>query len=161
MVNSTQQVNWRGDKFICIPVVRTPSLSNWTIAPSHNKSKHTYIETAAASGQMTFEIIRRLYDLYSFRDYLEVARFLFGNPDVSPFLFEAYVQIAAKMTGVSRSVLEVVKDPDDGSEMLFLVLPTKLSVVEARKMLADLDEAWWLDACTIIGSKFGIDLEFI
>jgi hypothetical protein len=110
---------------------------------------------------MTFEIIRRLYDLYSFRDYLEVARFLFGNPDVSPFLFEAYVQIAAKMTGVSRSVLEVVKDPDDGSEMLFLVLPTKLSVVEARKMLADLDEAWWLDACTIIGSKFGIDLEFI
>ena len=123
--------------------------------------QHYGISTRTALPTLTIHDIALLSDLYTFRDFFRVSRFLSGHLKVAAFLLASYSQISNVALGILRPALEVLADPDSGGMKLFLLLPTTLPVKEARRVLRRLDQTWWLTASEQVSEELMLDLEYV
>jgi len=132
------------------------------ITPREGFSWQGYrISTRSALPTLTIHDIALLSDLYTFRDFFRISRFLSGHLKVAAFLMASYSHISNVAPGMLRPALHVLTDPESGGERLFLLLPTTLPVKEARRILRQLDQKWWLAASEQISEQLMLDVEYV
>ena len=124
---------------------------------------YTPVQTTSASPSAATEPkIRKLEDLYQFRDYTEVASFLGHNSFLVDLLLEAYQHVQECFTANTQLALEVFVDPEStGQSELFALILTDFPPSDALDSLHRLDEEWWLDAARESHCLLNFDVEFI
>jgi hypothetical protein len=115
--------------------------------------------TFADKATLADGIISVLNQLYEFKG--DTAKgFLEENLSLSGLLFEAYEVIRKHFGPEVEMALEVVTDPEAlGDKQLFVLIRTELPRKEARAHLAELDQAWWLNALPATEGKMELALE--
>jgi hypothetical protein len=114
------------------------------------------VEEAAAATNDLEELER----LYSFREPLQVRRFLSGHAFLVPLLDAAY-DITTRYFAPLSLALEVIAEPDstdDQQLVLFVVL--QVAPAEAFAKLQQFDNEWWLDTMDEAQGHLCISLEF-
>lgn len=104
--------------------------------------------------------LEALERLYSFRQRIQVKRFLSGHAFLVPLLDAAY-DITTRYFAPMSLALEVIADPDstdDQQLVLFVVLQG--TPAEAFAKLQRFDNEWWLDAMDEAQGHLCISLEF-
>ncbi len=106
--------------------------------------------------------LRRMGEIYPFRDVLAVQRFLRAYPQLTTVLLEAYAYLEKHFGPDPQVVLGVISDPEAvGREQLFAYILTSLPVDEAQVRLDRLDEEWFLNQLDQVGDLFNFNLEFV
>lgn len=90
----------------------------------------------------TIEYLKQDYELI---DPPAIKAFLLGNAFLIDFLLEAIGKIDGLFGFGTRKVLELVIDPDENFEELFIVIKSNYSAEEARTLLNSLMDEWFLD----------------
>lgn len=157
---SPQRITW-SEQYSGIPHPSIAYLSPFAQLVGLQLSRRGSTSTSAVAAPAAFESIKALGLWLSIRDYIRVSSFLTENSGLVPVLLAACVRIQEDMPDALRPILELIEDPESGTRKLFLLIPTKLPVKEARQILRKLDETWWLDAAQSVGSRVNIDLEFV
>ncbi len=104
--------------------------------------------------------IEVLADLYTFRDYVQVANFLRQNPFLIGLLMRAYKEVQRYFGFNVEVALEVFTDPEAETEQeLFALIQARLPLQEDIDLLERFNEEWWLDALPAARCKLTIDLE--
>ncbi|MGC9780508.1 MAG: hypothetical protein HZR80_14775 [Candidatus Heimdallarchaeota archaeon] len=96
---------------------------------------------------------------FELRDKKEIVYYLLEFPELLPILQQAPLIIQNYFKS-SPLVLEVRKDPEEGSKNLMLYIQTSLSSEKAYKKLDEIDEQWWLIASKEIGGLLCLHVEF-
>ena len=91
------------------------------------------------------ELINLLEEFYLFRNPKEAKIFLLANDYLIEILFEAHWQIKKVFGEAVTTYLELHRDPEEEFEELFVVVKSTCSPEEARKLMDQLDEEWFLD----------------
>lgn len=91
------------------------------------------------------ELVNMLEDFYLFRNPEEVKVFLLANDYLIEILFEAHWQIKRIFGGGVTTYIELHRDPEEEFEEIFLVIKSIYSPEEARELMDQLDEKWFLD----------------
>lgn len=103
-----------------------------------------------------------LFNLYSFLDSTSVKEFLNKNPQIVPFLIDAYPFLVKYFSSSSYFELQVFTDMEvDNYEKLFCHIVTSLSVDEAFANLNDFDNEFFLDQLDRVGDLLNFNLDFI
>lgn len=101
-----------------------------------------------------------LEDYFTLRDKREVTFFIKRNPSLIHILTQARTEIK-KYFPESQLFLELISDPDGvDPDQLFLYISTDLSPREARPILKQFDNDWWLAALERAQRKLCISLEY-
>lgn len=99
--------------------------------------------------------------LYDFRRPREVSAFLQAHPFLFPLLVEAHGKIAEYFEPSTKPILEANTDPEaEGSQELFVLIPTHDTPEQALSRLDRLDQEWWLDVLPQAHGKMTIDVEY-
>lgn len=107
------------------------------------------------------EAIASLASLYSFRGYLEVARYLRNHPQLLSPLLEAPDIVSRFFEQGTHLALEVFRDPEAaGHRQLFAVITTGLEGDEALEALRHFDEEWWLETLPRTDFRLAFTLEY-
>jgi hypothetical protein len=111
----------------------------------------------------TFEFgTQSLERLYTFRNGVEVSRFIERHPFLVPVLVEAYSKIENYFGFYPQIFLEVVNDPEvQGLVELFGYIVTRLSPEEAGKRLRRFDQDWFLNQLPQVKGLLNFDVEFL
>ena len=111
----------------------------------------------------TFEFeAQSLERLYTFRNGVEVSRFIESHPFLVPILLEAYSKIESCFGLYPQVRLEVVNDPEvQGLVELFGYIVTKLTPEEAGKRLRRFDQGWFLNQLPHVKGLLNFDVEFL
>lgn len=109
--------------------------------------------------------IDQLESVYVIDDSSAVRRFLRGNLNLLPLLWEARKYVADYFGDYALMLLEVVTDPEDGDwEQLFVNIRTSMSIREGFDQLEEMIEKWQ-DMPNTDLQKYGnllvFDLEFV
>jgi hypothetical protein len=78
------------------------------------------------------------------KDVLGIVFFLTKHQRLLPVLAEARGQIG-RLFGSAQAYLELERDPDEGVQELFCVIPTTMDAKESLDRLRNLDEHWFLN----------------
>ena len=105
------------------------------------------------------ELINVLEAFYLFRNQEEVKVFLLANNYLIEILFEAHWQIKRVFGVAVTTYLELHHDPEEEFEELFIVAKSTYSPEEARKLMDQLDEEWFLDVMNKTQGKMCITEE--
>lgn len=89
---------------------------------------------------------RCLDDLYSYRNRADVVNFLWTNPFLVDFLFQAHRQIRVYFHAGSEICLDLHRDPEEDYDELFVVIMSPYSSQKARELMSRLRKEWFLDA---------------
>jgi hypothetical protein len=136
------------------PVPTEPVNLAWT-----KRGEGYLIGKQSSSSASIDTVISELKERYEFKDG-RVERFIEENPALGNLLLEAYKIIPAHFGPDVGMALEMVADPEAlGDRQLFVLIRTELPRPHARMRLAELDEAWWLDALPAAEGKMEIALE--
>lgn len=144
-----------------LPEGRTMSAMRWP----HRTEYLTRLWQEDTSGSTVAEQkakIGQLREAYTFRQEIQVHRFLRAQPEIADFLLEAY-EYLERYFGPSLQVdLEVVTDPEiECSEEMVGYIVTPLAVDDALAQLDKLDEVWFLNQLDRVGGRFNFNLEFV
>ncbi len=112
----------------------------------------------AVEAALAEDVVRRLSPLYRISDEAAVRAYLQHYPFLVPLLEEARQAIATSFGDDARVDLNVIVDPEDGSEALFALVHSPLPYAEAGAALERLDQTWFIEAPTC--GRFHVDLEF-
>jgi hypothetical protein len=105
---------------------------------------------------------RSLEQLYTFRNGVEVSRFIERHPFLVPVLVEAYSKIESCFGLYPQVFLEVVNDPEvQGLVELFGYIVTRLSPEETGKRLRKFDQDWFLNQLPHVKGLLNFDVEFL
>lgn len=96
---------------------------------------------------------------FTIRDKNRVIYYILEYPELVPIINQAYLIISGYFKNPSL-VLEVRKDPEEGSEILVLYIQTSLSAEKAYTKLDQIDEHWWLEVSKEIGDLLCLHVEF-
>jgi len=89
--------------------------------------------------------LQRLETLYTFKNPIEIKRFLLTHDYLINSLFEAHVQIRKTFQhNIIRILLKHDRDPEEDFEGLFITIETNLSPEQSLDLLEKFDYAWWL-----------------
>ena len=99
-----------------------------------------------------------LHTLYEFGFSGEEERFIQNNSHLIPFLKEAKESIEKIYDQDCTTVLHYLKDDEEDSEVLFIVLRTALTTDENLSLLRKLDDKWWLDVPYSIRKVVSLDV---
>lgn len=105
--------------------------------------------------------IRRLAELYQFKDFTEVRSFIKERDFLVDLLFDASQRVGKYFEGRHNLRLEVIQDPDDGDRKLFAFILTSLPFEVAASCRDHFDDDWWLDASMRGQGTLIFDLEFL
>lgn len=100
-----------------------------------------------------------LHDLYEFDFSGEAERFIENNNHLIPFLMEAKYHISRICRQDYKAAVHFVKDDEEDSESLFIVIKTGLSTDENLVLLSRLDDEWWLDVDYGVRKVLSLDIE--
>lgn len=107
----------------------------------------------------------QLESVYLIHDSKAVRRFLRGNQNLMPLLWDARRYVADYFGGFALMSLEVVTDPEDGDwEQLFVNVRTSMSIEEGFDHLEEMIEKWQDTPYTNLqkyGNLLVFDLEFV
>lgn len=93
---------------------------------------------------------------YVFSDRLIVLRFLAKNKHLIPILFDAPSKVQSIFEVEVQLVLEVLRDPEERTEELFLLIKSNLNASESRAKLDQLVDVWFLDIMDSTEGKMNI-----
>ncbi|MFH1736125.1 MAG: hypothetical protein ABIE92_15595 [bacterium] len=100
-----------------------------------------------------------LHDLYEFDFSGEEEWFIQNNNHLIPFLMEAKDHINRICHQDYKVAVHFVKDDEEDSESLFIVIKTGLSTDENLVLLSRLDDEWWLDVDYGVRKVLSLDIE--
>jgi len=104
--------------------------------------------------------IEFLQEFYIFNNPIEVKTFLFSNDCLFDTLYEAHQQLRRIFgESVINIHLEILKDPDEMFEQLFVIVKTNRSPEESLSLLDKFDQEWWLDVDSDIRQNLEIDID--
>ncbi len=84
--------------------------------------------------------------IYIFNNPIEVKTFLFDHDHLYDTLYEANKRIKRIFEDcVVNIYLQVVKDPEENFEQLFVIIKTDLTPDKSVSLLDRFDEEWWLE----------------
>ncbi len=89
-----------------------------------------------------------------------VTSYLGKNPHLSSLLRDARGEIDKVFGAGTPLTLDVMHDPEDGSDQLYLLIGTKFDADKAGELLDRLDREWWLGAVRRARGKLAIALAF-
>src|SRR5438270_7922653 len=141
MLNSNLTVSWKGE--VLMPSRQNPVIEVGKGQPIINPQSGYFWQRSGLSTRPALPIFT-IYDadvlstFYTFRDYSRVAQFLIGHPEIGSFLLVSYDNLTNLSPEILRPALDIVVDPDSGTQRLFVLLPTTLPVAKARRILRDL-----------------------
>ncbi len=105
--------------------------------------------------------LRKLEQLYIFRNRSEVIEFAVDNSFLLQPLHEACEQIRNYFGNSAQVVLEVITDPEFAEDReLVISIRTNIPPDEAFEKLEQIDDEWWLDIPANVRKKLCIDVEF-
>lgn len=102
-----------------------------------------------------------ILESFELRNAADVKQYLQNYPFLLPLLNEAQAQVARFFSLQTKPILEVSHDPSDGTEQLFLVIPTQLKAEDAYEQMEGLDAEWWLAASERAQFRLNIVPEFL
>jgi hypothetical protein len=115
----------------------------------------------AVDGALGQDDLSRLQFLYRIDDTGGVGGYIRRHPEIVPLLEEARGQMTAIFGSTSQARLELLLDPEEGSESLFaIVVVPGLPPAEAWARLDRFDEDWLLDATPRIRGLFNVHVGF-
>lgn len=91
-------------------------------------------------------------------DWGSLFAYIVKHWDVLPVLVEAQEAIRA-VFGEVRPILDLVTDPEEGWEELFVVVPVRDPVPRALERLKQLDSAWFARATRRAGFAINVTIE--
>lgn len=91
-------------------------------------------------------------------DWGSLFAYIVKHWEVLPVLIEARGAIRG-VFGEVRPILDLVTDPDEGWEKLFVVIPVQESVPRALERLKELDSTWFLGAARRAGFAINVTIE--
>lgn len=91
-------------------------------------------------------------------DWGSLFAYIVKHWDVLPVLIEARGAIRG-VFGEVRPILDLVTDPDEGWEKLFVVIPVRESVPRALECLKELDSTWFIAAARRAGFAINATIE--
>lgn len=109
--------------------------------PSEADEKSFERNRTAALPVTVAEIVKHSFTLRDV-DWNALFRYVREHRAVAPVLAEASAVIA-KIFGPIRPFLDLVADPEDGAEQLFIVIPTTGPPETAVRRLRELDAMWF------------------
>ncbi len=90
----------------------------------------------------------------------ESDRFLAAHPDLRPLVHETLDKAAAYFPAAEQR-LEIVRDPEDGSETLVLFLRTSEHWETGDERYERFAEDWWLDQVPQTGARFTVTMDYV
>ena len=106
--------------------------------------------------------LRKIKELYTFRNEAAVRQFMGKNTALMNVLIEAYPYVARFFGELPRIILERFTDPEiRNAERLVAYIQTSLPVDEALECLNALDEGWFLDQFDYVDGLLNFNLEFV
>ncbi len=104
--------------------------------------------------------IEFLQEFYIFNNPIEVKTFLFDHDHLYDILYEANKHIKRIFEDcVVNIYLQVVKDPEENFEQLFVIIKTDLTPDKSVSLLDRFDEEWWLEIDYKMRQGLEIDVE--
>lgn len=100
----------------------------------------------------------RLQRRYQFRHYAAVAGYMRDRAVPMDFLFDIARELEAAFPDAPL-FMEIVTDPEEGTEHLLISAATDLPVREALDRLRRFDEAWWLANVDRAHGQVCVDIE--
>ncbi|MBI4610074.1 MAG: hypothetical protein HY726_13820 [Candidatus Rokubacteria bacterium] len=91
-------------------------------------------------------------------DWGSLFAYIVKHWEVLPVLIEARVAIR-RVFGEVRPILDLVTDPDEGWEKLFIVIPVRESVRMALERLRELDSTWFIGTARRAGFAINVTIE--
>lgn len=113
-----------------------------------------------AATPLSSDLLAILSNLYSIPNRAYCERLINQRPRVYDLLVDAFFRIRATF-GNSQLRLEHFSDPEGSTEMLFILVPTSLSVTEARRLRNELDKTWWLLVADQASDLLNFDVEYV
>jgi len=106
--------------------------------------------------------IMQLGHCFDLRESENAAEFLRKDSSVIPILLEGYSVITQPdLFPTAKLGLTVYSDPEDGTEQLIIIIPTKYSPQDALLRYEQLKRDWWSKTLRRYHGKLGIKLEFV
>ncbi len=106
-----------------------------------------------------FNKIKSLKSLYDFKNPNEIQKFLLEHPNLLPIIFIAPQKIKEIFDEKIKLDLELVKDPDEDWECLFITIEVEMHPQIAVELLEELDRKWLLSLDYEILKFLGIDVK--
>ncbi len=109
------------------------------------------------------DVIERIAARYDFRGDGVPDAVTDAGPEVAALLLEAADQIAAYFGQQTTVVLEFFSDPDDEDDPgeLFALIQTTLPLEQARPLMAQFRDEWWLLAISRARGSLNIGQEYV
>ncbi len=107
------------------------------LAPRANRRLPSLVDLA--------DVVESQYVLRCDLNWRDLFQYTTQHWEVLPILFEAPEKIR-EFFGDVRPILDLVTDLEEGWERLFLVIPTRGSVLQALERLKQLDAVWFVEA---------------
>lgn len=119
---------------------------------------HHYVGASVlASYEAALSSIEHVFHL---RDPGRVKALLRAQPELLELLLDAQSHVSDAFEGFPRLLLEVLADPEEDMERLFLLVQTRYSPEEAMNRLDTLGAAWWLANMGRANGLLAVDVEF-
>ena len=102
--------------------------------------------------------VSALIALFDVQD-ADVADFLIRNSHLPPLILETADRLKKLFGPETRQILRLSRDPEEGSEDLFLVAATREPIDSAYDKLARFDRDWFVSIPAQLKANFGVTLE--
>ena len=106
-------------------------------------------------------ITAELDELFDYRKKDRVRAFLKSHPNLIDFLQESYYYLYKFFGPNAKHILEVVSDPENNHQTLFVFIHTSLSINKALAKLDKFDDEWFLDHFDQVDGDLNFNLEAV
>lgn len=154
---------------VCTAVIETASICGFVDNPTHYTQPFVSTESARDGGYMRMNDIREWKkkkdnNLSQIQNTVmvspEALAFIENNKYLIPILVSANQKLLEYFPH-DKLNLDLVNDPEENSDSLFLSVESSLKPELALERLQNFDQDWWLDEVSKTNDKLCIDVVFV
>lgn len=142
-------------------------LDQWILAKrmsdflESSQDKRVYLQQKYAEIDSIIEQARlsELDNFYEYREKEQVKNYLLTHPVLINFLQDSYSQLYKYFGSKTAYTLEIVHDPENTHEILFVYISTSLAVDQALSALDRFDDEWFLDQTDRLNDSINFNIE--